>query len=312
MKKRYKFVLGTALAAGAAALANQMIYLRAGLEDRFKKGGRGYSFRYGKVRYIINGAEDKPPLLLVHNAGLSLLEWQNAIEELGRDYRVYALDLLGFGYSEKPNVSYSSYLYALLLTDFVQDVVGGPVYAVGSGFGGAFLMAAASLKPELFSRVLMVNPSGLGYGGDMPDRRQEIVAKILRLPIIGETAFNLLCSRRVLYRILSEYAYSENLSDDIIDRIYYAAHYGGSRQKFALSALVCGSLNVNIAGMLREAAMPVHIILGGEMSSPIESLPTLTTLNHNITALVVDNARALPHDECPSQFCRECREFFHG
>ena len=41
-----------------------------------------------------------------------------------KDHTVYTIDLLGFGRSEKPNLTYTNYLYVQLVTDFIQNIIG--------------------------------------------------------------------------------------------------------------------------------------------------------------------------------------------
>jgi pimeloyl-ACP methyl ester carboxylesterase len=48
---------------------------------------------------------DKPTLVLVHGFGASCDQWSGMFEELSGRYRVFALDLLGFGHAEKPQAS---------------------------------------------------------------------------------------------------------------------------------------------------------------------------------------------------------------
>ena len=92
-----------------------------------------YKWKYGTVRYLKSG--HGAPLLLLHSfsspAGLS--EWEKNISILSKHYTVYALEFLGFGHSEKPLLSYSSYLYVSLVNDFIRDVVKDSVFVAASG-----------------------------------------------------------------------------------------------------------------------------------------------------------------------------------
>ena len=69
------------------------------------------------------GAEEKPPILLVHGFGASAYHWRYAIPELAKHYCVHAIDLLGFGYSSKPSVEYNGYtIWSEQLNDYVKQV----------------------------------------------------------------------------------------------------------------------------------------------------------------------------------------------
>jgi len=66
---------------------------------------------------------DRPALVLVHGFGASADQWHRLIAELGGEYDVWALDLLGFGHSEKPTLSYTQFLWEDVVRDFVLECV---------------------------------------------------------------------------------------------------------------------------------------------------------------------------------------------
>jgi len=103
-------------------------------------------------------------VLLIHGYGASAYHWRYQIPALAQHYRVYALDLLGFGWSEKALVEYSSGgLWGQQIGDFIREVIhsdgadtaaanGGssqPVVLVGNSLGGYACMNAAVKSPEL-------------------------------------------------------------------------------------------------------------------------------------------------------------------
>lgn len=73
------------------------------------------------------------------------------IPDLAKKYRVYAVDLLGFGWSDKALVSYDGYsIWQEQLSDFIKQVAGGkPVVLVGNSLGGYNSLATAAKYPEL-------------------------------------------------------------------------------------------------------------------------------------------------------------------
>ena len=63
------------------------------------------------------------PLLLIHGFGASAYHWRYNINELAKTHRVFAIDLLGFGWSDKPLVEYSKYdLWPRQLSMFINEV----------------------------------------------------------------------------------------------------------------------------------------------------------------------------------------------
>lgn len=103
------------------------------------------------MQYAVAGHEG-PAILLVHGFGAFLEHYcdnLSAIAETGN--RVWAITLLGFGKSEKPNVVYTELMWAELLRDFIIEVMGEPAYLVGNSIGGMlivlFLMYCIVITP---------------------------------------------------------------------------------------------------------------------------------------------------------------------
>ena len=79
-----------------------------------KDGYKFWNWKGLKVHYVDLGKCDsnsKPPLLLVHGFGASVYHWRYNIPALSEKYHVYALDLLGFGLSDKVFRRIHSYFY---------------------------------------------------------------------------------------------------------------------------------------------------------------------------------------------------------
>ncbi|KAK9103246.1 hypothetical protein Sjap_020500 [Stephania japonica] len=113
------------------------------------------------IQYTVVGHEG-PAILLVHGFGAFLEHYRdnmNAIADGGN--RVWAITLIGFGRSEKPNLVYTELLWAELVRDFIVDVVGEPAHLVGNSIGGFFVSIVAGLWPSLAKSLVLVNAAGL-------------------------------------------------------------------------------------------------------------------------------------------------------
>ena len=90
----------------------------------YKRQGSYYEWKFGKIYYTKKG--DGKPLLLIHDltTSSSAYEWNKVIDKFSKTNTVYCLDLLGCGRSDKPNLTYTNYLYVQLLTDFIKHVIG--------------------------------------------------------------------------------------------------------------------------------------------------------------------------------------------
>ncbi|KQJ91197.1 uncharacterized protein LOC100826912 isoform X3 [Brachypodium distachyon] len=116
---------------------------------------KGYLIQYTSV------GREGPAVLLVHGFGASLQHFRDNIGSIADEgHRVWAITLLGFGRSEKPNVDYSELLWSELLRDFIVDVVREPVHLVGNSIGGYICAIAAGLWPSLANSLILLNSAG--------------------------------------------------------------------------------------------------------------------------------------------------------
>ena len=113
MKTRSKLLTLLILSAGAAtttALINKAIKLSATSRNVLgEPEALCYKWRLGNIYYTRTGSGK--PLLLVHDLtpASSGYEWKNLVGKLAENHTVYTIDLLGFGRSEKPNLTYTNY-----------------------------------------------------------------------------------------------------------------------------------------------------------------------------------------------------------
>ncbi|RLD00574.1 MAG: hypothetical protein DRI77_00200 [Chloroflexi bacterium] len=99
------------------------------------------------------------PLVLIHGWLGSWRYWVPAMEELSAQYKTYALDLWGFGDSDKPNMYYNINAYVELVTNFLDQLgVGqGPLPIVGHALGGIVALLFAAQAPERVKQVMGVS-----------------------------------------------------------------------------------------------------------------------------------------------------------
>ena len=99
--------------------------------------GNYYDWRFGKIYYRKQG--NGKPLLLLHDldAESSGVEWKKVAAILAEKHTVYTVDLLGCGRSEKPNITYTNFLYVQMLTDFIKHIIGEKADVVATGESAA-------------------------------------------------------------------------------------------------------------------------------------------------------------------------------
>lgn len=112
------------------------------------------------IHYTVSGNEG-PAVLLVHGFGAFFEHFRYNIGHIADSgNRVWAVTLLGFGKSEKPNIFYTELMWAKLVRDFIIQVVGEPVHLVGNSIGGYFVAIVSGLWPALAKSVILMNSAG--------------------------------------------------------------------------------------------------------------------------------------------------------
>ena len=108
------------------------------------------------------GQRTKPLVILIHGMGQAgLTDWLSVIPALETDYRVVAIDLPGFGRSEKPEGQYSPKNYAKVIHHIKQTFSKQPVAVVGHSMGAAVALRYASMYPDDIERVVLVAAAGI-------------------------------------------------------------------------------------------------------------------------------------------------------
>lgn len=302
--------LATAGGVGALALGNWLARLGVGEPTSPLSGESGlYAWTRGAVRYTVKGRGE--PLVLLHGIypGASSFEYRRVFDRLAERYRVFALDLLGFGQSERPAIDYTPALYVELIEDFLQQVVGAndqPALVLASGLSAGYAILAAANRPRQFSRLILIEPGPL-----TDETRPEVdVAQVarralLRAPLLGESLYNLSVSRLGLRWRLGSSAYSSTaaVSDDILDHYHTTAHQPGAR--FASADALSGALLTPISDAFASLTIPVLLIWGRNDHSAPTSLSRDYIERRPETELRLFPTGSMPQEEAPDAFLRE-------
>ena len=82
-----------------------------------------YHWRFGDISYHVSG--EGKPILLIHDLkeDSSSVEWSGILQKLSRTNTVYTIDLLGCGLSDRPFITYTSYMYTQLVNDFIRNII---------------------------------------------------------------------------------------------------------------------------------------------------------------------------------------------
>lgn len=291
---------------------NKLIFMLCDKHNKKNEKENFYDWRLGKIHYIEKGRGK--PLLLLHGigAGCSHKEYKNNIENLSKSYHVYAMDFLGFGYSDKPQTTYTAYMYSSLITDFIKDIIKQPTGIIASSSGAAFAVVACKMNPIWFKKLLLIEPTGIH--DSIAENKDTSLRMFLESPIIGTTIYNLISSKKncrlfLLKNIL--FAKEKYSSSDVWLDNYYTAHYGGANAKYALASFLTKFMNVDIKPMLKELNVPVYFVWGeSSILNPLKNMEAIEEIKPRSTYAIFEQTRQLPHFENAVEFNQLAKEFF--
>ena len=308
-----KIVVATALIGTAMYIANEYIMKIATSKDLLKKdNGEYYSFKYGKVFYKVSG--EGKPILLIHdiNESSSSMEWCHLEKELSKTNKVYTIDLLGCGRSDKPKLNYNSFLYVQLINDFIRDVIGEPTDIIATGKSVSPVIMSTKLREEAVDRIILINPADLVELGDIPDRFAKLKKSVITCPIIGTFIYHMLHTSDSIFNTFINDYYSDSNADfsEVCDYYYESAHKDKSGSKYLYASIQSGSLNMNINHGLKVLDKAI-IIISGEDYYESDYVPEeYAELNENIECISIMNASYLPQLETPEKVLDIINEYW--
>jgi Predicted hydrolases or acyltransferases (alpha/beta hydrolase superfamily) len=288
---------------GGLTLVNKAIFKLAKHEDADFKIGEYFEWKYGNVHYKKSGTGK--PIVLLHSLtiGGSHCEFRKNIEALSKKYTVYAVDLPGYGYSDKPKITYTAFTYASFINDFISQIVGQPSMVIASNGSGMFATIAAKLFSQNITHLTLISPNGIS--DKMAENSDFYYRTMLELPLHGTTVYNYFSSRKIIKEfLLTDGFYApENVDKTAIDTFYYPAHGTNSNVRYSYASYATKYMNMDINGYFQNLTMPICIIWGEELTTnPIENMDILKKLQPTAEFYIFENTKMFPHYENCDEF----------
>lgn len=210
---------------------------------------------------------DRAPLLLIHsvNAAGSAYEVAPLYEHYRRSRAVYALELPGFGFSERSDRPYSP----RLMTDAVLAATleiqrrhpNRRIDSVALSLASEFLARAATEKPEAYRSISLISPTGLDKRAPYREaegttRAMPLLYRTLRFPLWSRGFFRALTSRASIRYFLRKTFGSRQIDEGLADYAYLTSHQPGAH--YAPYRFVSGYLfSRDITTIYESLGMPV-------------------------------------------------------
>lgn len=259
-------------------------------------------------RIALHEAGAGPLMVLVHsiNAAASAHEMRAPFARFAAHYRVVAVDLLGFGDSDRPQMIYTAELYRDLIVD-VARALGGDARVVAVSLSSAYALAAAHQAPDAIRAVSVICPTGLE---DLVVPNQPNSAYRLLAGPVGAAIFAGLVSRVSIDYFLGQMTYADASRCDapMRDMYYRVAHRPGAR--WAPICFVTGLLNCDLRDVLPRLTQPLQVVWGRQASTtPVARLARFRAVAPQADVQLFDAGMAV-QDECPDAYADGAMAFF--
>ncbi len=168
------------------------------------------------------------PLVLIHGYGAGIWVWEKQIEVLSQWYRVYALDLIGHGFSDRPKIPYTPETYIHCLRDFMDGVEIEKATLIGNSMGGGIAWAMAILSPERVDRLILIDcvpPDVLRQVRNESFRMLMAIKDIPILPYLVMAARNKNSIRQILLECISD---TRLITPEVVNRQYQLSKIKGT------------------------------------------------------------------------------------
>jgi pimeloyl-ACP methyl ester carboxylesterase len=272
--------------------------------------GQYWLWREQKIYFVKAGNNSqRPPLLLIHGFGASTDHWRKNVSELSQEFEVYAIDLLGFGRSQKPAWQYSGDLWRDQLHDFITENIQRPTVIAGNSLGGYSGLCVAAEYPQSVAGMILLNSAGPftdtnPLGAKKVNPLQKAIAKtlqgVLRQSWANQLLFTFVRQKsRIRSTLKKVYLDQSAITDQLVEDIYRPSCDQGAAQVFG--SVFSTPQGKKVDELLGAMSCPLLMIWGeGDpwMNSCArgakfrEFYPSLT--EHYI------NAGHCPHDESPT------------
>jgi pimeloyl-ACP methyl ester carboxylesterase len=264
-----------------------------------------------------NGARVQPPLMLVHsiNAAGNAYEMRPIFETYRGHRPVYALDLPGFGFSERSDRVYSPALYKQAIIDLLEHI-GGTADVVALSLGGEFAALAALERPELFRSLTLISPSGFTARENKNASQQasqsgtsDSLYRTFSYPLWGRPFYDLIATRASIHFFL-QMSFEGQVDPSLEAYAYATSHQPGAH--FAPLYFVSGKLfSPDIRQQVYEKlTLPALVLFDRDPFVRFDTLPDFVDSHDNWQSARIAPTKGLPQFEKMPDVARELDRFW--
>jgi len=172
-----------------------------------------------RVRYIDKG--EGSPVVLIHGFASSLDAWDTVIPSLAKTHRVIALDLKGFGWTDRPEGDYSPAAEAELVLALLDQLDVKQAAIVAHSWGSSVALALTLAKPERVTKIAL-------YDAWVYEEQLPTTFLVARANGLGELIFGLFYDQRPDERMALAFYDKDILTERLVEEVEKALDRPGT------------------------------------------------------------------------------------
>ena len=250
-----------------------------------------------------------PDLILVHGNPASTYSWRRVIEPLAQHFRVHAIDLPGYGFSDKPDdARYDVAWFARMLVGYMDAVGIKAAVLVGNSMGGHVATETAILYPKRVAGLALLGASGLrepATSAELP-----LSFRIATWPVVGSILRALPARSMVRDGLKSSVFDPSIITEDDVDA-YYLPLRGENGLDAFLARMSNRAIEPEREHLVANIKAPA-LVITGDSDHLVD--PAVARRYHELIAgsrlVVLENTGHLPQEERPERVVQEIRQLF--
>lgn len=277
---------------------------------------RGWRIRYTHLAESPQ-THGQTPLLLLHGAGSSLEQWRENLVAFAQERPVYALDLIGFGGSEKIPFPINTDLWVAQVAAFWQRFMARPMILMGHSLGALVALQHATAYPEHIARLIMLT---------LPAARQELGGSAAKLgaaveswftsPLLVRPLFRLVRNPRLIRTVLTTlHQHPERVNQALLDGFVRPTQERGAARTFCylVKARTSENFSPSTQYLIPLLQVPTLLLWGQcDRVIPIAWGRYINTLSPHLTFVEVADAGHFFYDESATAVHDWINQWFAG
>lgn len=262
-----------------------------------------FEWKNCKIYFKKYGTTGKPVLLL-HDlfAAGNAEEWSQIIPNLAKNHRVYVIDMLGCGRSDKPAITYTFFHFVEIIRSFIKSVICEKTFVIASSNSSQIALIASAYDNTLFSGFILLNPPSIEKTGKTPNPLTKLLMRTLKIPALGTLIYqNLFSKKNLEMRLRNRFYDPTKITNKMLQTCLEAAHLENGNGRFLEASIIGRYVNMDIRHALQKITLPISIYYSASYKNKESIARSWKHHQKKISLTKLSRTGLYPHLETPER-----------